>query len=282
MLGLLKTTPSQGKESVPPTGGVAKDTEGVNFPRPAVVINVGEFHELIQSAPLFKRKSVLDAAFLSSRVFFSPGKATTESPLSISSDDSPNITSVKGILGGFYHTSSGKRRLKKKRAGKSFVAEGVQLTSSTKRVKISSSFHESSRKQRDYPVKFKYKLRENHVCVRDDGQASEREAVLIEVVLIGDTQEVATTQSVSIVEAALGKAEGDVVFDNSVLSEPAVPVNVTTLSTCADDVEENMGRVSHVVLPAFKGVTNVHNDSPILPLIDLDSDEDSSPTTVET
>ncbi|KAA8517294.1 hypothetical protein F0562_017587 [Nyssa sinensis] len=105
MLKLPKIQPVARQRRLPPTDGAAKEAEGMNLPRLAVVTDVGELCELIQSSLLSKRISILDAAFLSSQASLSPKKDITESPLSISSDDRSNIASVKRIVGGLYRIS---------------------------------------------------------------------------------------------------------------------------------------------------------------------------------
>ncbi|KAA8521086.1 hypothetical protein F0562_011761 [Nyssa sinensis] len=168
----------QDKNSIPPTGNVTKKAKGVGLSCPTLVTDVGELCELIQSVPLSKHVSILDVVFLALRVALSPEKATAKSLLSILSDD---MASVERIVGGLCRTSSGivaciedfmlkakggeeafskdvefHQHLtnhycgsakvapqKKKCTGRSPIAKGVQLTSSAKRMKISSSFHEA-------------------------------------------------------------------------------------------------------------------------------------------
>ncbi|KAA8549969.1 hypothetical protein F0562_001674 [Nyssa sinensis] len=101
---------------------------------------------------------------------------------------------------------------RKKTAGRSSSAEGVQLVASAKRVKTSSCFHEA--------------------LVETTRLSHE---VLTEAVMIGTASAVAATLLVFPTRTSQGKVGEDIVPDDNVFSEQAVPANISAAPTHVDD-----------------------------------------------
>ncbi|KAA8538604.1 hypothetical protein F0562_028202 [Nyssa sinensis] len=185
---------------------------------------------------------------------------------------------------------------KKKRVGRSPIVEVVQPTSSAKRVKTSLSFHEASMETRisceEVVPKFllcipsiSSKTEENLPHVKNDGQAFQQETILTKAMSIGNASDEEATQSIPTTEVPREKAGEDIVPVDSFPSEQAILASVFATPTTANDVLnplECMARSSLVISPVFEGVTSVDNNFPILPLTNLDNDEDTPPVTIET
>ncbi|KAA8517299.1 hypothetical protein F0562_017592 [Nyssa sinensis] len=259
---------------LPPTGGAAKEVEGLNLPHLAVVTDVDELRELIQSSLLSKHISILDATFLSSQASLSPEKAITESPLSISSDDSPNITSVKGIVRGSYHISSAVP-IEAMMIGDALDVAAIQLVSTVgaSQGKVGEDIVLDDSFLSEQVILVNISIVPTHV---DDAEKNvSRASPTASSVFEGVTD----VNNSSPVPPLTGE---DIVLDDSFLSEQVVLVNISIVPTHADDAEKNVSRASPTTSSIFEGVTDVNNSFPILPLTNLDSDEDASPTVAET
>ncbi|KAA8547436.1 hypothetical protein F0562_003700 [Nyssa sinensis] len=190
--------PEQDKDNIPPTGNVTEKAEGVRLSRPTLVTTIGELCELIQFVLLFKRVSIVDVSFLSSRVSLSPEKATIESLLSISSDNSPDM-GEKDLVETIIHRRATWERSEVKRFStrpQPIHDRRIVQPCEVLRVGQTTSLAEVVREFLLYTTPVGSKAKDYLSRVENDGQASQQEIVLTKAVGVGNVSEVAAIESI--------------------------------------------------------------------------------------
>ncbi|KAA8529808.1 hypothetical protein F0562_034335 [Nyssa sinensis] len=112
-----------------------------------------------------------------------------------------------------------------------------------------------------------------------------REIDLIESTSVGRVQKVTSTESILVADVPREEAQGDTIPSDGIPAEQASLASVSKEPIVANDVlnpfMEIEVRASLVISLIFEVVTDVNNNSPVLPFSNLESDEDTPSATVE-
>ncbi|KAA8519497.1 hypothetical protein F0562_013753 [Nyssa sinensis] len=217
---------------------------------------------------------ILDAAFSSSRVSLSLEKSTVESSLSISSDNNPDMASVKGIVGCLYRTSYGKVACIKDfmhwaKGGVEAFSRDIEFHQHLTDLYCGSAEVASKIKKRASLVQL-----QAHLPVEQD------EKDLVETLIHQQaTQERFEVQGLAVYPQPTHDGETIQPGEDDLVGVSAAPI---TTNSGLNAPLESVAKSSPVTSPIFEGATGVNNNSPIPSLTDLESDEETSPTTEET